>query len=533
MSELPNEARYKRVQNFNDSVMARHTTRISPFNAGTFGPGNVDRLLFNIPSEQGMELDMDTLMFHCDITPSFVGNGAINTTDIYFCNSIESIIHNLKIRKGTQFLIEDIQRYNYVDSMLMNMVASDHNNCPGKALMGIGNTIERILYHRSGKDANGAIVNVFDSSLAKRNYAFPLRLSGVSNYSGLLSTSLIDSVTAFQIEIELAPANECMVCYTRDNVNNIGAPIECTYTLTNCYMTYDLVRMEPSYHSQLAAAITRGQSLTIPFKTFRTSLYSLPSGTNAITYNINDTVKSLNALYISFFAVNEQAKFNIAGRDRLHFPNLKTAQLQVGSFYYPLTPLDCTNQSAHAFIELQKALGLGYLRSESAGVWSFSGQDFIGPRYGTVQNLYYTGANNTGGISSVDIYPAYAHHGSNWTAYPVTVALDPNNNYARSTANPQADLANANLSNTGLRYMREVCAVTPSNFILAFNMKKVLDISEGDVAGVDLAASGSGLVSLRLEFQTGGAPTNYNVIIASLYDAVLEIQNNQQVYKVE
>jgi hypothetical protein len=50
---------------------------------GRFGPTQTDRILWNVPSETGMELDMDTLMFHFDveITP---GTGTIDNTRLLF-----------------------------------------------------------------------------------------------------------------------------------------------------------------------------------------------------------------------------------------------------------------------------------------------------------------------------------------------------------------------------------------------------------------------------------------------------------------
>lgn len=518
--EYPSEAKYMKIRNYNDKVLARHTTRITPFNGGVFGPTKVDRILWNIPSETGMEIDMDTLMIHFDIIP-VRGTGLATTHDYFFNNSIESIIQTLRIRKGTSFLLEDIQRYNYLDSMFMNYVADDYNKCVGAATMGIGDAYDRIFNHKSEN-------NAFNSDLVKKNYTIPLRLSGISQYSGLISTSLIDSTAAFQIEIELAPANQCMQAYNRSSAANagLGTPdTTATYELTNCFITYDLVRMAPEYHAQLQSSISRGVPLQIPYKTWRTSLYSLPAATQNIVYNINDTVKSLNAVYVAFFDAAEQGKILIPGRDRKHFPQkLKTAQLQLGSFYYPLQPMDCLNGASQVFLEVQKAMGLTFVRSEYTGPFGYDGQHFARPPVDRTFDLLdgFNGAEpvavNKRGVNVIDVYARSGAQVVN-TSYNTLRQGD-------GTALEDADTPQV------ARFLREGCE-NPCEFMLGFNLKKVLDIAEGEIVGTDIQSSGSGLMSLRLEFEDNTATKSYNVLVASLYDAVLEIQSNQQTFRVE
>jgi len=529
--EYPSEAKYMKIRNYNDKVLARHTTKVTPFNGGTFGPTQVDRILWNIPSETGMEIDMDTLMIHFDVTinPSA---GTAGTYDYYFNNSIESIIGALRIRKGTSFLLEDIQRYNYLDSMFMNYVADDYNKCVGAATMGIGDAFERIRNHKLNQD------NLI-SNLVPRNYAIPLRLSGISQYSGLISTSLIDSVAAFQIEIELAPANQCLQAYASTvaaaNVADVGTgDTNATYTVSKCYISYDLVRMAPEYHAQLQSSISRGVPLQIPYKTWRTSLYSLPSTTNSnIVYNINDTVKSLNAVYVAFFDAGEQNQITIPGRDRKHFPtNLKTAQLQLGSFYYPLQPMDCQNRASQVFLEVQKAMGLTFVRSEYTGPFGFDGDEFTTPYPGGTFNLVNGFAANAPAArtrNGVTIFQPYSADGVKFGASYAGPLVRANGDALGAGA--ASDAARLTEIAAATRFMREGTQ-NPCEFMLAFNLRKVLDVAEGEIVGTDIQSSGSGLMSLRLEF-SDAVGKNYNVIVASLYDAVLEIQSNQQTFRVE
>lgn len=531
MADFPTEAKYMRIKNYNDKVLARHTTRISPFNGADFGPAAIDRILFNIPSEAGMEIDMDTLMFHFKATVTSAGN------DIAFCNSIESVIQTLRIRKGSSFLIEDIQRYNYLDSMFMNYLSRDYNDCVGRAVMGIG------PYH-SRKIASGA----------SRYYCIPFRLSGVSNYSGLISTALIDQVSAFQFEIELAPAKDAL------QINAPGGTQvnDGTYILNECFLTYDLVRMAPDYHAQLQSSINRGIPLQIPYKTWRTSLYSLADNCpTTVTFNINDTVKSLNAVFVAFFKQSEQGTFLVPGKDRKHKPRrLRGAQLQLGSFYYPLQPMDCRGEAPQAFLELQKALGLAYVRSEYNGPFGFDGSLYHTPGPNQLQNLVngyqreLAARGNGGAAIPNESYPTILKN-DNGVAINATIltagkpAAAPAGgdaaitggiftNATHTTITKTANASGAEFTANIPDFYQQTCQGPCTEFMLGFNMKKVLDATEGEIVGTDIQSSGSGLMTLRLDFESDPAvDTNYNVIVASLYDAVLEIQSNQQAFRVE
>lgn len=536
MTDFPTEAKYMRVKNYNDKVLARHTTRISPFNGAKFGPSQVDRLLFNIPSETGMEIDMDTLMFHFNAKIQVSTTG---TYDVAFCNSMESVIQSLRIRKGTSFLLEDIQRYNYLDSMFMNYMSDDYNKCVGSAVMGI-----QPYQNRYSTIVSGAGDQLAESTA--RNYCIPFRLSGISNYSGLISTSLIDSVCAFQFEIELAPARDAIQV---NNTTTGAAPATASYELNECYITYDIVRMAPEYHQQLQASIQRGIPLQIPYKTWRTSLYNLPVTGTMHTFNINDTVKSLNSIFIGFFKQGEQGYTSIPGKDRKHKPpQLKTIQLQLGSFYYPLQPMDCQLESAQSFLELQKALGLTYVRSEYTGPFGFEGRYYTknginqvtdlgtGVSYAVPEIANNTAADvNKGGLTVLksDTGIALNDGGIVGNIANATGAAIPAAN-GSVTWNAGTFTKSANVSATSIqRFYQQCCQGPHTEYLIGFNLRKVLDAVEGEIVGTDIQSSGSGLMTLRIELNNAEATGPYNIVIASLYDAVLEIQSNQQTFRVE
>jgi hypothetical protein len=428
----------------------------------------------------------------------------------------------------------------------MNYLSQDFNACVGKACLGIGPYNSRVI--RTTSVADGAVynTNVQGENNRTRNYCVPFRLSGISNYSGLISTSLIDSVCAFQFEIELAPAADAMTVNRTDNGNPVAVA---SYTLSNCYITYDVVRMAPEYHQQLQASIQRGIPLQIPYKTWRTSMYNLPVNGSMHTFNINDTVKSLNAIFVGFFRQREQSKLMVAGKDRKHKPStLKSAQLQLGSFYYPLQPMDTTLEASQAFLELQKALGLAYVRSEQTGPFSFDGGLYSKPGLNQLSNIQVgysvnNGANEVAANTNVAPAVVFNEFGIALNQNVIGNAAKAANSAANTSyirVNEAHDAIDAdNLSvrvPTSVQQFYSGALQGPcTEFLIGFNLRKVLDAVEGEIVGTDIQSSGSGLMTLRLEM-TGDLPATegpYNIVIASLYDAVLEIQSNQQTFRVE
>jgi hypothetical protein len=285
-------------------------------------------------------------------------------------------------------------------------------------------------------------------------------------------------------------------------------------------------------------------------------MYSLPSGQQTLhVFNINDTVKSLNAVYIAFFKQREQSTFLVPGKDRKHKPpTLVDAQLQLGSFYYPLQPMDCEGAAPQAFLELQKALGIAYVRSEYTGPFGYDGRKFVGEHLNSRQNLE-TGftvtvpAQGANGAAVSVSAPAtvFSDNGVALNGPVLTGAktaagaggsnqivgtVQTNANHSAITITAAAD----NATFTGVtNYYSQTCQGPASEFMIGFNLRKVLESEEGSIVGVDVQAGGSGLMSLRLNFSAAIGATDgpYNIIVASLYDAVLEIQSNQQTFRVE
>ncbi len=226
------------------------------------------------------------------------------------------------------------------------------------------------------------------------------------------------------------------------------------------------------------------------------------------------------------FRQDEQNKITIAGKDRKHKPpNLVSAQLQLGSFYYPLQSMVTKGNACQAFLELQKALGLTFVRSEYTGPFRFNGQRYHTPHRQTTQNLLTGFAANTPAAllneNGVAVSAPYTGAGG----------LKFSANYAGVVT--QADGEPATLAQA-VRYAAEAGGSPCTEFVLGFNMRKVLDAVESEIVGVDIQSSGSGLMTLRLEWKGNGPDgVAYTMVVASLYDAVLEIQSNQQTFRVE
>lgn len=506
---IAEQNKFFKIKSF-DNIVDRKTVKLSPNNGSVFSTtSGIDRLIFNIPVSNNYCLDTRTVYIHFDAILD-QGTGATwAQNDIYFNNSIESVINQVIIRRSTGGeILEDIRNYNYCESLLMNYVSETHNRTVGRMCMGIGDAyFRKSLHPQSGTT----------TSSVSRGYTIPLRLSGISNVDTYIPLQVLDNVCAFQVEIILAKPNEAISAYNIAAVGTVGNELaNASYTLRNVFMSYDIVQMDQMYMDGLNSALLSGQPLEIPYKTWKSSTFNIPSTGTSFSFNLNDSLKSINALFIGFWKT-EELKLNMAGKDRLHFPtNLTSWQLQLGNQYIPQQPCSTTNGS-QCFTELCKALGeLSF--NEYASVFDFNGETYTQAEYGNTFALK-TGFTNGTPLAvtknGVSVFDGYAE--------------GPKFNDALTQIVKQADGGALTAAATGIRYLREVCNANPSNFCIGINLKKLLSSHNGEIVGSSLL-DGNGIMTLRLEFSANPGDS-YNMIVFTQHDAVLEVNANQQVFK--
>lgn len=518
---VADQNKFFKIKSF-DNIIDRKTVKLSPNNGSTFGSNSIDRIIFNIPVSNNYCIDTRTIYIHFDATLEMGTGTTWANNDIYFNNSIESIINQVLIRRSTGGeILEDIRNYNYCESLLMNYVSETHNRTIGRQNMGIGDVyFRKSLHPQSGTST---------SSVA-RGYSIPLRLSGISNVDTYIPLQILDNVCAFQFEIILGRVEECVTAYRAQltagvDVGKTIANSNVNYTLKNVYMSYDIIQMDQLYMDGLNSALLSGQPLELPYKTWRSSTFNISSTGTNFSFNLNDSLKSINALFIGFWKANE-LRINVSGKDRLHLPkNLKSWQLQLGNQYVPQQPCDVIN-SSQCFIELCKALGELSL-NEYSSVFDFDGETYTTPVLGNTFDL--SGVNNAGGFENnspatvtkngVTTFLNYAPGGGGIkmsTDLSQLVNRTDGGNYAGSDA-------------VAIRFMRECVNSTPSNFCIGINLKKLLSSHNGEIVGSSLL-DGNGIMTLRLEFSADPGDT-YNMIVFTQHDAVLEVNANQQIFK--
>ena len=508
---VADQNKFFKIKSF-DNIIDRKTVKLSPNNGSVFSTtSGIDRVVFNIPVSNNYCLDTRTIYIHFDANLE-LGSGAVwASNDIYFNNSIESIINQVLIRRSTGGeILEDIRNYNYCESLLMNYVSETHNRTVGRMCMGIGDSYFRLSLHPI-KEANS-------TSSASRGYTIPLRLSGISNVDTYIPLQILDNVCAFQVEIILARPNEAISAYNTSAVASIGNTVDnASYTLRNVFMSYDIVQMDQIYMDGLNSALLSGQPLEIPYKTWKSSTFNIPSTGTSFSFNLNDSLKSINALFIGFWKT-EELKLNIAGKDRLHFPtNLTSWQLQLGNQYIPQQPCSTVNGS-QCFTELCKALG-ELTFNEYSSVFDFNGETYSQADYGNTFALKTGFATNTPATvnkNGVNVFTGYASAAGIKFNDALTQVVQTNGNNLAGT-------------DEGKRYLREVCNSNPSNFCIGINLKKLLSAHNGEIIGSSLL-DGNGIMTLRLEFSANPGDT-YNMIVFTQHDAVLEINANQQIFK--
>ncbi len=517
---VADQNKFFKIKSF-DNIIDRKTVKLSPNNGSTFGSNTIDRVIFNIPVSNNYCLDTRTIYIHFDAVLD-MGTGATwADNDIYFNNSIESIINQVLIRRSTGGeILEDIRNYNYCESLLMNYVSETHNRTIGKQSMGIGDVyFRRSLHPQDGTNTHSKA----------RGYTIPLRLSGISNVDTYIPLQILDNVCAFQFEIILGRVDECVSAYvaTTATAANVGKPLTSSvnYSLKNVFMTYDIIQMDQMYMDGLNSALLSGQPLELPYKTWKSSTFNIPiTGTN-FSFNLNDSLKSINALFIGFWKANE-LKINVSGKDRLHFPkNLKSWQLQLGNQYVPQQPCDVIN-SSQCFTELCKALGELSI-NEYSSVFDFDGETYNSAVYGNTFDL--SGVAGEGGFANNTPTTITKNGVSQFLNYAPGADGIKLSSDSSSLVKRTDGTAYAGNGDVALRFMRECVNSNPSNFCIGINLKKLLSANNGEIVGSSLL-DGNGIMTLRLEF-SNNPDSVYNMIVFTQHDAVLEVNANQQIFK--
>ena len=491
---VPNSLKLINASEVSDVVVNRRNTTIYPtggqqYEASANG-GNV--IEFKIPVSSNESVDMSTFFMHFN----FFIKGKANGETCYVEDSIESIFDEVSVFVGNSGQeLERIRGYNRLESALNNYISDSYVKSIGGSMFYAGLTRDERIALYSSASANGSTVQA----------SVPLRLCGSASPSFIMPSAIFGQSSFLIIRIRLASPRSCLVVYTEGAVTVTNAAVTAadrtvaslatTYQLENVRASFDMIQTSQEYQNQMSQFLS-SSSLVYPVKTWDVDFRTISSTSLSFAENLSYNYKDIEAIFFWFNLESELNSYAFAGEDRLHVPpNIQSLQLTINGSKVPSVPIDLTGGATEALCHTLVALGALHI-GESVGPFNF---EHIVSSFNAV---------NTNAAITIPMYNQVGsnrHYGRNKTSvsqvldFPVNATSDD-----KPTLNP---------------YARDT---TPSYFLVGLNMRKLLDLPDGELSGLNLQNT-SGSVGYELKFATGGAGAAYSMGVGVLHNRFISL----------
>lgn len=523
MSQIPRSLQLLNASEVSNVVISRENTTIYPtggqdYPSGVNGGGVIE---FKVPVSSNKSIDMSTFFIHFNAQ---ITNKS-NTSFVYFEDSIESVIDEVTIYVGNGGQeIERIRGYNRLESALNYYVNNGFINSYGGSAMAAGLSVEerKSLWTGSYTATEGSIVQC----------SIPIRLSGVCNPNFIMPSAVFGQSNFLIIRIRLNRPSACLLSYSVSEIQQAAggaisagvrtAVTTAQYTLSNVRASFDFIQTTQDYQNQINQFLA-SNNLVYPVKTWDVDFRAIPAGQTTFVENLSYNYRDIEAIFFWFNMQTELNSFVYHGEDRLHVPFSTTAgpgtsytevisslQLTINGTKVPSQPIDLRFGASEGFAHLLSALGVLHT-SEQMGPFNFE----------KLQSIVMTSiTSNTEGcriLSSSTTSNRY--YGRNKRLATSNDTTTGNGNI--STSNIKLDSA-ALIADTfqaeSNPYLNDN---TPSYFLIGINLRKLLDLPEGQLSGLNLSST-SGSIGYDLRF-TAPATEAYSMGVAVLHNRFISL----------
>lgn len=513
---IPNSLKLINAAEVSSAVMSRRNTTIYPtgsqdVDAGING-GNVIEFKLPVSNES---IDMSTFFMHFNFQ---IYNKDDDET-CYVEDSIESIIDQVTVYIGNTG--QEIERigpgYNRLESALNYYISDSFVKSVGGSMFYTGlSRDERISLYSTG----AATGNTVQCSV-------PLRLCGVANPNFIMPSQIFGQSSFLIVRIRLASPKSCLVVYTEGAISvnvtattagNItaaprtAATLATSYKLTNIRASFDLIQTSQDYQNQISQFLA-SSSLVYPVKTWDVDFRTIQAEqTRTFTENLSYNYRDIEAIFFWFNKQSELNTYDAAGEDRLWVPNnISSLQLTINGSKVPSIPIDLSNGATEGLCHTLVALGALHV-AEHVGPFNFEH---------ITSSLAATSIGNATSTSALTI-PVYGQVSSNrhYGRNKLTVS-----NERVISARTGATAATGPLITSDNDPAVNPYAVdtTPSYFLIGLNMRKLLDLPNGELSGLNLQNT-SGSIGYELKLSAnGGAGEIYSMGVAVLHNRFISL----------
>lgn len=310
-SQVENPSRYQK----------RQTSYLFPTQSGDLtSNGGAMVYRFLVGSQYFLDTKKSYFSFLAQITTARTGND-----ELYFTSNSNTWVNRITLTTAQGVLIEEIRDQNVIASMLALEMEPSYAQSVG---------LESLAMWDYGSSAITSEQKRLLSYQPNR-YVLTLDSSGFLNsFNYLPLASLAQGQSnAFQIEIEFAPANQCVI---NENTSASNPPTFYNYKISNCYFVQSL--LQDDVKEQEILNLIKETPFILSFNTHR-HFSNLISGANSQhTISISEFQESLQDIK---FVFRDNALVSNQLYDSTVFlnPNLKQIQVQIGPTYYPSQPM--------------------------------------------------------------------------------------------------------------------------------------------------------------------------------------------------
>jgi hypothetical protein len=521
---VPNSLKLINAAEVSNVVVSRENTTIYPTGGQDYDSGDagLNVIEFKIPVASNKSVDMSTFFMHFNVQ---ITNKPANTF-AYFQDSIESIIDEVVVYIGNSGQeIERIRGYNRLESAMNYYISDNYTKSVGSALFSCGlSRDERLNLFSNGTNASGNVVS----------QSVPLRLCGCANPNFIMPSQIFGQSNFLIVRVRLAPPVQCIMAYTLQNAVSITTggssdqgnlsggeyvASSARYSLTNVRASFDMIQTSQDYQNQMASFLA-SSSLVYPVKTWDVDFRSIPSNRASFVENLSYNYRDVESIFFWFNLQSELESFAFAGQDRLHVPRntatganaigtevLQSLQLTINGQKIPSVPIELRFGATEALCHTLVALGALHISEE---VGPFSWEKILSLGYGTGTGV------TAGTVNQPETTIAYSN-------------LSGNRYYGRNfngkTNFRQLVGANNVVADTGVLnpYLQDQ---TPSYLLIGLNMRKLLDLPEGELSGLNLQnTSGSIGYELRFTESSANVPA-YSMGVAVCHNRFIELSGS-------
>lgn len=295
------------------SGIKSQTVEISPVNgssATVYDPNTQNRLIFQIPSYPNGFLDCSKTFIKVRVASLSAGSAFEDGLPIF---------ERVMVKSGSGAVLEDIQDVDVLESLL----ELNKERSLGSARTALtGDNIVALANRNTRQSGNFVCRPVPGGVLGEgQEYYLPLHLMG--------------GPYALELELWLNPATRC--------VRTAASATTAAYTLDNVSLQLEIVNMPEDVCKKLDTAICGGESLTVPFSTFRTYRNIIGSGATTASIQIHEVSPNVEGVMMAFLPsaapASDIERFLFEGGSESGSEVLKEYQFRYADRYMPLQPV--------------------------------------------------------------------------------------------------------------------------------------------------------------------------------------------------